>query len=195
MKLPPLPAVHPLARQVRAAQRGDRRALGELFDAHADALLRVVVRIVRNHAEAQEIVQETFLKAMLKLGQLESPERFSGWIRAIATRLALNHVTRSKMTYSCHLEAIRGDAPSWESPERQAIDREEAVEVRSGLRRLNSRDRETLEAFYVHGRSLREMSEEFSAPLGTIKRRLHDARKRLSRAVGAGSTGTIPSGA
>ena len=44
-------------------------------------------------------------------------------------------------------------------------------------------DRETLVAFYVKGRSLLEMSDEFDAPLGTIKRRLHIARKRLAKEV------------
>ena len=45
-------------------------------------------------------------------------------------------------------------------------------------------DRETLEAFYVRGHSLLEMSDEFDAPVGTIKRRLHVARKRLAQEMG-----------
>ena len=44
-------------------------------------------------------------------------------------------------------------------------------------------DRETLEAFYVEGQSLLEMADVFGAPLGTIKRRLHTARKRLAKEV------------
>jgi RNA polymerase sigma-70 factor (ECF subfamily) len=53
--------------------------------------------------------------------------------------------------------------------------------VRAGLRRLRDLDRRTLVAFYVEGRSLLEMSREFESPLGTIKRRLHVARKRLAQ--------------
>ena len=52
--------------------------------------------------------------------------------------------------------------------------------VRTGLKRLRSMDRETLVAFYIKGRSLCEMSNEFGSPIGTIKRRLHVARKRLA---------------
>ena len=55
--------------------------------------------------------------------------------------------------------------------------------MRAGLNRLRALDRETLEAFYVRGQSLLEMSDEFDAPLGTIKRRLHVARKRLAKEV------------
>ena len=60
---------------------------------------------------------------------------------------------------------------------------ERSSQVRDGLARLRDLDRETLEAFYVKGQSLTEMSDEFEAPLGTIKRRLHVARKRLAKEV------------
>ncbi len=51
----------------------------------------------------------------------------------------------------------------------------------AGLRRLRAMDRQTLVAFYVEGQSLHEMSDKFRSPLGTIKRRLHVARKRLAK--------------
>ena len=57
--------------------------------------------------------------------------------------------------------------------------------VRSVLGRLGRLDRETLEAFYVNGQSLVEMSDRFDSPLGTIKRRLHVARKRFVKAMDA----------
>ncbi|MBI3464629.1 MAG: hypothetical protein HY000_16480 [Planctomycetes bacterium] len=56
------------------------------------------------------------------------------------------------------------------------------MQVRDALGRLGALDRETLEAFYLQGRSLRQMSRDFRSPPGTIKRRLHVAGKRL-RAV------------
>lgn len=51
------------------------------------------------------------------------------------------------------------------------------------MRRLKDMDRDTLEAFYMRGQSLVEMSDQFDAPVGTIKRRLHVARQRLAREV------------
>ena len=58
-------------------------------------------------------------------------------------------------------------------------------QVRAGLRRLGEIDRSTLEAFYMQGQSLVEMSDQFASPVGTIKRRLHVARKRLARELDA----------
>ena len=60
---------------------------------------------------------------------------------------------------------------------------ERDAQLNEGLENLRELDRETLKAFYVDGQSLNEMSDEFDAPLGTIKRRLHVARKRLAREV------------
>ena len=70
-----------------------------------------------------------------------------------------------------------------ETPLSKVIDRERDNQVHGGLSRLGDLDRETLEAFYMRHQSLREMSDDFDAPLGTIKRRLHVARKRLSAEV------------
>ena len=58
---------------------------------------------------------------------------------------------------------------------------ERSREVWGGLNRLREMDRRTLIAFYVEGQSLKEMSDEFDSPIGTIKRRLHTARNRLRK--------------
>jgi RNA polymerase sigma-70 factor (ECF subfamily) len=63
--------------------------------------------------------------------------------------------------------------------------REREDEVRRGLGRLRTMDRETLEEFYFEGSSLVEMSRKFDTPVGTIKRRLHVARKRLAKELEA----------
>ena len=63
-------------------------------------------------------------------------------------------------------------------------------ELRQGLDGLKALDRATLEAFYLRGRSLQQMSCEFATPVGTIKRRLHVARKRLRQELEGGSKGS-----
>ena len=68
-----------------------------------------------------------------------------------------------------------------QGPLGDALAEERRQQVRSGLERLKTLDRETLVAFYVDGHSLVEMSHNFRSPVGTIKRRLHVARQRLAR--------------
>ena len=69
------------------------------------------------------------------------------------------------------------------TPCADALEKERASQLRLGMRRLKDMDRDTLEAFYMRGKSLVEMSDQFDAPVGTIKRRLHVARQRLAREV------------
>jgi RNA polymerase sigma-70 factor (ECF subfamily) len=170
-----------LAAQVRAAQRGNREAFGELVERFERAVYGIALRRLRNHAEAQELAQEVFVQAMRKIGQLREPECFGGWLRSITTRMAINRSLRRGSVVSTDRETLEATCVERRTPLTAALDAERAGQVRAGLRRLRSMDRETLEAFYVHGRSLVEMSDEFRSPIGTIKRRLHVARKRLAR--------------
>ena len=141
------------------------------------------MRRLRNYSEAQELCQDVFVQAFLKLDQLREPECFGAWLRSIAHRRAINRAVR------------RGPDVPGESGELEAVDTHGTTplsnvlaselqgRLRDGLARLGKLDRQTLEAFYVHGQSLQQMSGDFKAPLGTIKRRLHVARKRLAKEV------------
>jgi RNA polymerase sigma-70 factor (ECF subfamily) len=76
------------------------------------------------------------------------------------------------------LENAAGETPN---PLDEMVRAEQRTKLWDGLNRLKTLDRQTLEAFYIRGRSLKQMSREFETPVGTIKRRLHVARKRLRR--------------
>jgi RNA polymerase sigma-70 factor (ECF subfamily) len=165
---------------VEAAQDGDRAAFGELASRFQGMVYAIALRRLGNHSEAQELSQEVLVKAMQKLHQLQEPAAFGGWLRSITVRMAINrHVRRAPLvaTEPATLEATCIEA---RTPLDSALASERAAEVRGGLARLGALDRSTLEAFYFRGESLAEMSESFRAPVGTIKRRLHVARKRLA---------------
>ena len=66
----------------------------------------------------------------------------------------------------------------------ELLRRETIEQVRVGISQLGQLDRDTLWAFYFEGSSLKEMAEQFSSPIGTIKRRLHTARGRLRDVIG-----------
>ncbi|HEV3344823.1 MAG TPA: sigma-70 family RNA polymerase sigma factor [Pirellulales bacterium] len=169
-----------LVARVRAAQQGDRAAFGELVEQFERAVFGTALKRLRDRGEAQELTQEVFVQALRKIGQLREPECFGGWLRAITNRLAINRQVRRGPVFSAECETLEAVSPD-ESPLGQVLAAERRRQVRAGLRRLRSLDRQTLVAFYVKGRSLVEMSTEFRSPVGTIKRRLHVARKRLAR--------------
>ena len=169
-----------LVARVRAAQQGDRTAFGELVEQFERAVFGTALKRLRDRGEAQELTQEVFVQALRKIGQLREPECFGGWLRAITNRLAINRQVRRGPVFSAECETLEAVSQD-ETPLTNVLAAERRRQVRAGLRRLRSLDRQTLVAFYVKGQSLVEMSTEFRSPVGTIKRRLHVARKRLAR--------------
>ncbi len=167
--------------EVLAAQKGSKEAFERLMSQFRLTIYAVVLRKVRRRDVAEDVTQEVCMTALKKIQQLETPEAFPGWIRRIASRLAINHVIRKSddRTHSLDEMGYIGERASMEAPE--LLIAQEARDdiftlVTSKLREL---DKFTLLAFYWEGLSLIEMSERFDSPIGTIKRRLHTARHRL----------------
>lgn len=168
---------------VEAAQQGDREAFGELCQRFERHVLAIALRRLGDYGEAQELCQDVFIQAMNKIGQLREPAAFPGWLRSITHRLAINRIIRWNNELAIEQEALDAACAVEESPLENVLTEERDRGLQAGLARLGQVDRETLVAFYVDGRSLNEMSTDFAAPVGTIKRRLHVARKRLAKEV------------
>ncbi|QEG34506.1 RNA polymerase sigma factor [Bythopirellula goksoeyrii] len=166
---------------VRAAQLGDSNAFGDLASRFERMVYVVCWQRLRNHDEALEVSQDVFIKAYEKLYQLEEPAAFAGWLRQIAVRQAINRATRRPPSIAVEPQSLDNADNRHVAPLDSLLASERETQLHQGLRRLASLDRSTLEAFYLDGRSINEMSDDFDAPVGTIKRRLHVARKRLAR--------------
>ncbi len=164
---------------VEQAQAGDRGAYGEIVRRFEPTVYAVALTRLRNPSEAQELTQEVFIHSMRKLDQLRDPQCLPGWLRQITVRMALNRLTRRGPVHGAEAGVLE-NAPAAESaPLDDMVRAEEKAQLYGGLERLKPLDKATLLAFYIRGRSLQQMSREFETPVGTIKRRLHVARKRL----------------
>lgn len=171
----------PTQRLILRAQQGDAVALNELLIEVAPYVNVLARRKLSDAHDADELTQDVLVKISRKIGQLREVGAFAGWVRQIVCRLAVNQMTRRSSTVVCDPETLEATCGGVSDPAGDAERKEDAALVRAGLRRLGRIDRMTLEAFYLRGQSLAEMSDAFDAPVGTIKRRLHTARKRLAR--------------
>ena len=168
---------------VERARAGDRVAYGELVERFQPTVYAVALARLRNPAEAQELAQEVFLHGMKKLPQLRDSACFAGWLRQITVRMAINRLTRRGPLHKVEGDALEHAEAAGGSPLDALVKAEAAAQLYKGLERLKPVDRATLVAFYIRGRSLKQMSREFETPVGTIKRRLHVARNRLKKAL------------
>jgi RNA polymerase sigma-70 factor (ECF subfamily) len=170
---------------VEQARAGDRSAYGELVERFEPTVYALALIRLRDAGEAQELTQEVFVHGMTKLGQLREPAAFPGWLRQITVRMALNRLTRRGPLLSAEAGLLENAAGGHDhSPLDAMVRAEEREDLWKGLHRLKPMDRTALVDFYIRGRTLKQMSQEMEAPIGTIKRRLHVARLRLKRELG-----------
>jgi RNA polymerase sigma-70 factor (ECF subfamily) len=163
------------------AQTGDRSAMDQLYCRFQQHVLSIAYKRLGNWDEAQELSQDVFIQAFRRLKQLHAPEAFAGWLRQIVHRMAINRLTRRQMPTSVDHEILEATITCDSDPLDAVLSSEQKIQVHQGLGRLGELDRRTLVAFYLDGQSLNQMSDAFEAPIGTIKRRLHVARKRLAK--------------
>jgi RNA polymerase sigma-70 factor (ECF subfamily) len=168
---------------VERAKVGDREAYGELVTRFQGSVYAMALTRVRDPLEAQELAQDVFVHAMKKLPQLRDPRCFAGWLRRITARMAINRLTRRGRLFGAEPELLDAVAAHGRGPDADAEVGEAVDQLKVGLGRLKMLDRQTLEAFYLRGRSLKQMAREFEVPTGTIKRRLHVARQRLKEVL------------
>lgn len=160
--------------------QGDKGAYGKVMAQFRDMALSLAVARTGDRFLAEDAVQEAFLGAFIKLPLLRDLDAFPGWFKTILLR----HCDRIRL---CHRRALPsawdGDIPSMpgESPDPSQVyaRNEDAVLIRRILGALPGVAREACIQHYVHGRSCAEIAAADNVPRGTVKRRLHDARRRI----------------
>jgi len=165
------------AELVAAALRGDASAFEELVRRYQDAVFAVALSVTRSYADAEDVAQETFLRAYAKLGGLRGPGKFGPWVTQIARSRALDLVRerkRRQLLVEAQEEVVRRKG--------EVVSRDEvATDVEHLLEGLSDTVSETVLLYYIDGYSQKEVGELLKVPLGTVKRRLHDARKTLKQ--------------
>lgn len=173
-----------LVEQVVRAQRGDESALRALYDAHVQHVAGLALRLLRNRADAEEIVQDTFVAAFTKLSDLREPERLRSWLTAIAVRRIQKKRRKERVlallgftaTNAIPLEALAAAA----SPE-EARSQLRALDV--ALSRLPERHQLAWMLRHVEDEPLDSIAEACECSLATVKRWLDAADERLARTL------------
>ncbi len=169
-----------VAQLVEQARAKDGQAFGELFQRYRATAFKAAARYLGFGDETEDLVQDAFLHAFLKLDQLKVPAAFGGWIRVITSRMAINKATRGKkLIYSD--DAVGAAIGKVRRASELVVGQEEMDRALAAVRSLSLIDREALELRAVHELSYQEIAERLGCPLGTAKRRIHVARKRVKR--------------
>jgi len=160
---------------VLAARSGDASAFADLVRAETPAAYRLALSIVRSPAEAEDAVQEAFLRAWRDMRGLRDLDLWPAWFRRITVRCAIDQARHRPRVREVDLEFALG-VPVLEHPV-HPVDR---LELIAAFDRMSADDRAILALRFFADLELPDVAEALGIPLGTAKSRLHRAVKRLS---------------
>lgn len=168
-------------RLIVRARRGDTSALRELAESHQDRLFAFVRRMIRNHHDAEELVQDAFLKAFASLDSFSTQYRFSTWLFTIAYRLSLNALRKKQaLTGDLDFGTLRDPSPSCDGGVAQSDEARHMKDlIWRSVDRLSPPQRATLVLFYQHDKSCQQIAQVLELPVATVKSHLHRARAKL----------------
>src|SRR5262245_38292887 len=154
---------------------GSAAGLRELIDAHYEALYRYAYRLTGSAADAEDLTQEAFGKALARLAQLREPDRAKAWLFRILRNLYLHQVRDEKRHRVIPLDAV-GDLPAREADAEPVI---EPGRLQQALDQLDEGFRTPLILFYFEEFSYRDIAEQMDLPIGTVMSRLARAKAYL----------------
>jgi RNA polymerase sigma-70 factor (ECF subfamily) len=180
------------AELVRRFNAGDDSAFTEIIARHQERLFAVAFAMLKNRADAEEIAQDTFIRAHRGLASFRGESSLATWLHRIALNLARNrywyffrryrHATLSlDCTFSDHNQATLADLVATDDagPAREAVAGEFSALVDLCMDRLGTRAREILTLRNSLNRSYGEIARELGISVGTVKSRIARAREKL----------------
>jgi RNA polymerase sigma-70 factor (ECF subfamily) len=170
---------------LRACSDGDEQALGSLYDRYGKLAYGVALRVLRDHALAEDAVQDAFLTVWRQAATYDGARgKASTWILTLVHRRAVDLVRRQHRfnALPVELEAAAPPAPNGSMDEDVTL-RAARREVQEALRTLSSGEREVLELAYWGGLTQSQIALALGIPSGTVKSRTFNALARLRDAL------------
>lgn len=180
------------AAAVAEAQAGNRDAFRLLVERHSRAIFRLGFRMTANEADAEEVVQESFLRAYRSLGRFQARASFSTWLHRIAANCAFDLLQRRKQEPQPSLAPAEDDPeqspeerlPSPDAgPERRLLSLELNARIGAAMKQLTAVERTAFVLRHFEGRSIEEISQTLELRTGAAKNTIFRAVQKLRRSL------------
>jgi len=177
-----------IAQLIASAKAGDGASLEALLGAIRPRAMATAMKILRNNDDAEDAVQEAFVKVWRSFRRFEGRSAFSTWVHRIVMNASLDVLRRAGARYetqartSAQPEAVQEVEPVNErTPESDFVELETQMLVRGAIARLPLMHRQAVELRELEDCSYQEMADIIHCPIGTVMSRLHHARHRLAQ--------------
>ena len=161
---------------------GDGTAYEELVTRHQRAVMGTAYKVTKNKFSAEDASQDAFVSAWMNLCELRDGSKFGAWVCSFAKNCArtLERHYRAAIP-DISLDTLDGFEPAEED---ELFAEDELKDVRQAVSLLSEKIRETVRLHYFEGKSVAEIAEMLSVPVGTVKWRLSEGRKQLRKGYG-----------
>ncbi len=161
--------------------KGDTKAFGELVERYQAFVYTIVIRIVKVREEAEEVAQDTFIKAFQSLSSYRGESKFSSWLYSIAYRKALDAIRKNKKNSSLELieEITEGDCSIIENALSYIEDQERSTVIKKCILELPEQEAAIITLFYFEEQSIKGIAKITQLTEDNIKVKLYRSRKKL----------------
>jgi RNA polymerase sigma-70 factor, ECF subfamily len=166
--------------------RGDQHALAELYDRHAKPIYSLALRILRERADAEDIVQEVFAQAWNQAARFDTSRgAVAAWLLMMARSRAIDRLRsrRSRPETASDAAVVERMPDAAVRQDLQLLSSEQVELVKSALNGLSAPQREVLELAYYEGLTHTEIADRLAEPLGTVKTRIRQAVIKLRESL------------
>ena len=182
-------AEHMDARLVKLARKGNQSAFAELVELYKDKIFHLAYRMLNNRHEAEDVVQDTFLRVYKNWEKYDDNHKFSTWLYRIATNLCIDRMRKRKPNFS--LDAELGDQEGTDgysllpgderTPESEFLLSETQSIIHQAIEGLPAKYKMVMVLRYLQEMSLQEIGDVLNMPVTTVKTRVHRGREFLRK--------------
>lgn len=164
---------------VKALQAGDKEAFDQIYDKYHLILYRSAYLILGNPYDAEDVLQETFVSAYKNIGSLREGTKLKTWLFSILKNAAYRQGKKNKRERPDEFIVEKIDQFSREEGKEETLAQRD--QIHQALQKLSPKHREALVLYYYNDLTIQEMAQVCGTFQGTIKSRLHKARKELKK--------------
>lgn len=164
---------------------GDDVAFEYLFNRYREPILRLLIQRIGNAHDADDLLQETFIKVYINIHRYSPEYTFGQWVYTIARNTFIDFLRKRQDDLSID-ERFSAPAATAPTPEENVINLQQRTQIENYLDKLNDRYRTLIKMRFFDEYSYEEIADKLSLPLGTVKTQIHRAREQMCRMITEG---------
>lgn len=169
--------VHLQDQLLERCKDGDKKAQSDLYHRYARAMFNVAMRITRDYMEAEDVLQESFVRAFKNLTSFKGDATFGAWLKRIVINTAINHLKRRRFLYD-HLDEKHSDISPSEEPESFSA-QPHTSQIQWAIKKLPEGYRLVFNLYLIEGYDHQEISHILNISEATSKSQYCRAKKKL----------------